>query len=44
MLDIYAHTFMTATRVKPRCTPVTDVRKRKWWQPRRTTCIDLERL
>ncbi|MEO0380564.1 MAG: hypothetical protein AAF252_09850 [Pseudomonadota bacterium] len=44
MLNIYAHTFMTATGGKRRCTPVTHVGKRKWWQARPTTCVDLERL
>ncbi len=44
MLNVYAHTFMTATRSHPRCTPVTDATKRKWWQAPRTICVDLERL
>ncbi len=42
MLDIYAQTFMTATRNR-RCTSVRVPRKR-WWQTKRTTCIDLDRL
>ncbi|WP_299722649.1 hypothetical protein [uncultured Tateyamaria sp.] len=44
MLNIYAHTFMTASRNETRCTRVDDGRKRKWWQPRQTVCINLERL
>jgi hypothetical protein len=44
MLNIYAQSFMTATGHKPRCTPVTHVGKRKWWQAARTTCVDLNRL
>ncbi|MEM6372233.1 MAG: hypothetical protein AAF727_05575 [Pseudomonadota bacterium] len=44
MLNIYAHTFMTATQSRPRCTKVTHLEKRKWWQARKTTCVDLERL
>jgi len=44
MLNIYAHTFMTATHGGPRCTTVSDFGKRRWWQVRRTTCVDLERL
>ncbi len=42
MLDIYAQTFMTASRTR-RCVPVSSP-KRKWWHTRRMTCIDLNRL
>jgi len=34
MLNIYANSFMTATQSGPRCTRVSDIQKRKWWQPR----------
>lgn len=44
MLNIYAQAFMTATRNSRRSTRVMDTRKRKWWQPARTKCIDLDRL
>jgi len=44
MLNIYAQTFMTATNSRPRCTRVVNTGKRKWWQARRTTCINLEKL
>ena len=44
MLNIYAHTFMTATRNNRNCTPVTDVTKRKRWQLKRSRCIDLTEL
>ena len=42
MLDIYAHTFMTATRTR-NCTQVKLPRKR-WWHPVRSACVDLTRL
>lgn len=42
MLDIYAQTFMTATRTRP-CTRVR-IPGRKWWQRPQTKCIDLSRL
>ncbi|WP_299371098.1 hypothetical protein [uncultured Tateyamaria sp.] len=42
MLDIYAQTFMNATRNR-RCTSVKLPRKR-WWHGPRTTCINLDRL
>ncbi len=42
MLDIYARTFMVASRTR-RCIPVSTP-KRKWWHAPRTTCIDLDRL
>lgn len=44
MLDIYAQTFMTATRNRNRnCTPV-QVKGRRWWHPTVRKCIDLTRL
>ncbi len=42
MLDIYAQTFMIATRQR-RCVRVT-LPKLRWWQGKRTKCVDLERL
>lgn len=42
MLDIYAQTFMTATRQRS-CTPVR-VKGRKWWQRGFSKCIDLSKL
>lgn len=44
MLDVYAQTFMTAAGQNPRCTRVAHVGKRKWWQARPVTCVDLNRL
>lgn len=44
MINIYAHTFMTATRNTPRCTRVIDIPKRKRWQLKRSRCIDLNDL
>ena len=42
MFDIYAHTFMTATRQRP-CTRVR-VLQRRGWLKRQTRCIDLDKL
>lgn len=42
MLDVYAQTFMMATRQRT-CTRVT-LPKTRWWQGKRTKCIDLARL
>ena len=48
MLNIYAQSFMTATRST--CTAVEDVppsnpeKRRRWWQARRRVCIDLSKL
>ncbi|WP_299620765.1 hypothetical protein [uncultured Tateyamaria sp.] len=42
MLNIYAHTFMTASRNR-RCTPV-EIKGRRWWHPTTRKCIDLSKL
>lgn len=42
MLDIYAQTFMTASRQR-NCTPVR-VEGRRWWQFATLKCIDLTKL
>lgn len=42
MLDIYAHTFMTATGQR-HCTPVR-VKGRRWWQRGARKCIDMRKL
>ena len=47
MLNIYAHSLMTATRNN--CLPVHDVlpqngKRIRWWQPRPSRCIDLSKL
>lgn len=42
MLNVYTQTFMMAARQR-RCVRVRLPRTR-WWQGKRTKCIDLERL
>lgn len=48
MLNIYAQSFMTATRNN--CTSLHDVppanpeKRRRWWQSRQTICLDLRKL
>lgn len=44
MINIYAHSFMTATRATPHTTRVIDNPKRKRWQLKRSRCIDLNEL
>ena len=46
MLDIYAQTFMTATRHRRSDRPCVKVRTttRRGWFGRQTKCIDLDRL
>ena len=48
MLNIYAQSFMTATRTN--CTTLHDVpsapseERRRWWQAPKKVCVDLSKL
>ncbi|WP_415921938.1 hypothetical protein [Tateyamaria sp. SN6-1] len=46
MFDIYARTFMTATRNEPAKRPCVPVKPatRRGWLGRQTRCIDLDKL
>ena len=46
MFDVYAKTFMTATRNEPRARPCIPVKPtaRRGWLGRQTRCIDLDKL
>lgn len=42
MLNIYAQTLMTATRTG-RCVRI-ELPRTRWWHPKRTQCIDLDKI